>query len=140
MTKTTRDKIIEDLKGFYKKNKKSPTMADMSVEFEFNKNDIKRIFGKWSLALKASDLPLNRNKAIFAKCTKCDKEFVREYKEVLKSKNLFCSYACNGSYNTKGRKHTEETKAKISESLKKKRIFVENHKEYKFKEGNVYYY
>lgn len=139
MTNATKEQIISDLKSYYKKNKKSPTSTKLE-EFTFNKNDVKRLFGKWSLALKASNLPLNRNKAISSACTLCGKEFVREYKEVLKSKNLFCSYACNGSYNTTGRKHTEETKAKISESLKKKRIFVKNHKEYKFKKGDVYYY
>ncbi len=58
-------------------------------------------------------------------CEKCGKTLTRSQ---LKSKQRFCSKRCSALINSPGRKQTEETKQKISESLK--RIPTENKKAY----------
>lgn len=59
-------------------------------------------------------------------CEQCGKEFIAKYKS-----QRFCSSKCSAIYNNTGKHRSEETKKKISESLKKKKpqIKVFNKKE-----------
>ncbi len=89
----------------------------------FSKQRVIKLFGTWNAMLACADLPLNRYKIREIKCAKCGIVVPRQMKEIRKSKKQFCSSACNASFYTTGRKHSEATKQKISESLKAKRIF-----------------
>jgi len=54
-------------------------------------------------------------------CLNCGKELVNKWQ------TKFCSQSCSASYSNRNRKHTVETKARISESLKKN--YTEEEKE-----------
>jgi len=90
----------------------------------FSKKRVIDLFGGWTELLTISGVPLNRYKMSEITCYLCKKKVAREVKEIRKAKKSFCSSACSASYYTKGRKHTEETKRKISETLKAHRIFT----------------
>ena len=115
--------IIYYLKKYYLEFSKSPTCNNMGF-FPFKKKFVFNNFQTWSNALKSANLPLNRHKPKLLKCAKCKIEFVKQLKEIKKSKRHFCNSACAASFYSTGRTHTEETKRKISESLKAHRIFV----------------
>ena len=59
----------------------------------------------------------NRNKCIVMECKQCKTTFSKQFKEILKSYNDFCSHSCSASYNNRGRKMSEETKEKIRKKL-----------------------
>ena len=121
--KYTKTEITQILNDFYKYTNEVPKLKHIP-HLPFSKKYVLKMFGTWNSALDHAGLPLNRNPKKLLKCKKCKTEFERELKEIKKSKNQFCSSACNASYNTIGRKHSEETKRKISESLKAHRIFI----------------
>jgi hypothetical protein len=112
---------------YYKIKNKSPVQTDLS-ELPFNRSQVRKYFGTWNNMLTECKLPLNRNKPVELVCTECKIKFIRQAKELKKSKRFFCSHQCNAKYYTTGRKHTEETKQKISDSLKKHRIFIDKKK------------
>lgn len=114
--------IIHYFKKYYLEFSKSPTCNNTDY-FPFNKKFVYNHFQTWSNALKEAKLPLNRNKSKLLNCAKCKIEFEKQHKEIKKSKKHFCGNACSASYYTAGRKHSEETKKKISESLKAHKIF-----------------
>ena len=84
------------------------------------------LFGTWNKMLISSGVPLNRCPSVVVQCHNCQKAYKKQIKEVKKSFRDFCSRACNAQFHTTGRKHTAETKAKISASLKAHRIFIDN--------------
>lgn len=127
-----RVKLIKDIskqemafyvKEFYDKHNKPPRILDVT-KLPFSKLRVVKIFGTWSDMLRYAQIPLNRNPPVLVKCATCDIRFERQVKEIKKSVNHFCSSACNAIFYTTGRPHKEETKRKISESLKAHRIFV----------------
>ncbi len=56
-----------------------------------------------------------KNKTTSCKCDNCEKQFVKPNSLVRKFN--FCTSSCAATYNNKKRKHSAETKAKISKSL-----------------------
>lgn len=124
----TKREITQIVCDFYKLTGETPKLKHVP-HLPFSKNRVVKLFGTWNNMLEVSGLEKNRNKPLQLKCKLCKTEFIREFKELKKGyKNAFCSSACNASYNTIGRKHSEETKKKISESLKAHRIFISNQK------------
>jgi hypothetical protein len=113
--------------NFYKLTGKSPCLKHLA-HLPFSKNRVMKLFGTWNNMLKISGLKLNRNKISEITCFLCKKKVARQVKEIRKSKRSFCSSECSASYYTTGRKHSEETKRKISESLKAHRIFLNTEK------------
>lgn len=73
-----------------------------------------------SLQCRANRLKLKLVYYLPTPCKNCGKDFQKR----IKSNQIFCGSSCSGSYNTKGRKHSEETKFKISNSLKKEEIYI----------------
>lgn len=114
--------IIKQLKKYYKKYNKSPISTNLT-KFTFTRRQVVYMFGSWNKALLAAKIPLNRNKPKLVQCYLCNKVLLRQVKDLKKSDKCFCSSACSASYYTTGRKHTEETKLKISNSLKAHKIF-----------------
>ena len=118
----TKDEIAASVKMFYKANNQSPRLKDVP-NLPFSKQRAVALFGTWNKMLLYSNVPLNRHPPVIVKCAKCGKKYKKQIKEIKKSIRDFCSSACNASFYTAGRKHTMETKAKISASLKAHRIF-----------------
>jgi hypothetical protein len=110
-----KENIILYIQKYYRIHYKSPIMLDKSHPFRYY--HIKQIFQTWNNALRESGIPLNRNKIIVTQCKLCKKPFTKQFKEIIKSLNDFCSHTCSATYNNKGRKMSEETKQKIREKL-----------------------
>jgi len=62
--------------------------------------------------LKVHERACTLNPKNIKRCPNCNKI-------IIKLENKFCSRSCSASYNNKKRKHSEESKRKISESVKK---------------------
>lgn len=118
----TRREITKIIVQYYKLTGISPCIKH-AVHLPFSKKRAMTLFGTWNNMLEVAGVPLNRNKIKKMKCPVCKVEFERQVKEIRKSKKSFCSSACSAHFNTKGRKHSEETKKKISEALKAHKIF-----------------
>ena len=110
-----KDNILTYLKQYYKKNLKSPIMLDNNHPFKYY--HIKQFFHTWNNALKEAGIPLNRNTIIITQCKLCKNVFSKQFKEIVKSLNDFCSHSCSAKFNNKGRKMSEETKEKIRQKL-----------------------
>jgi hypothetical protein len=110
-----RDNIIKYVRDYYKKYLKPPVIADKN--HPFNYYQIKKIFNTWNELLIESNIPLNRNKNIIMECKLCKNVISKQFKEVMKSNNDFCSHSCAATYNNTGRKISEETKEKIRKKL-----------------------
>jgi len=110
-----RENIIKYIQQYYKNMHKSPIMLDKKHPFRYH--HIKKYFGTWNNALRESGIPLNRNDIILTECKLCNKEFNKQFKEIVKSNNDFCSHSCSAKYNNKGRKMSSETKEKIRQKL-----------------------
>lgn len=122
--KLSRREMTMIVKDFYKITNTSPGLKHIP-HLPFSKKRVMDVFGTWNNMLNCAEVPLNRNPIKTLKCKVCKTEFVRQHKEIKKSKYSFCNSACSAKFWTTGRKHSEETKKKISESLKKKRLFVD---------------
>jgi hypothetical protein len=110
-----KENILNYLNQYYKDNKKSPIMLDNTHPFRYY--HIKQIFQTWNNALKEAGIPLNRNTIIITQCKFCNNVFSKQFKEIIKSLNDFCSHSCSAKFNNKGRKMSEETKEKIRKKL-----------------------
>lgn len=119
----SKQEIAFAVREFYDKTNKPPRILDVK-QLPFSKLRVIRLFGTWSDMLRYCELPLNRNPPRLVVCGTCDKKFIKQVKEIRKCVNHFCSSACNAIFYSTGRPHTEETKRKISASLKAHRIFV----------------
>lgn len=122
-SKLTKEEIIYHAREFYKKHNRAPLIRE-AKDLPFSKLQVVRMFGTWNHMLLYANIPLNRNPPQILHCAACDQTFLKQVKEMKKSVNHFCSSACNARFNTTGRPHKEETKKKISQSLKAHRIFV----------------
>lgn len=120
----SKEEMVFEVRKFYEENKYSPRIIDLK-KLPFSKKMAINLFETWSNMLRYADLPLNRNPPRLIECANCLNKFIRQLKEVKKSTNSFCSRACSAQYNTTGRKHSTETKAKISNTLKSHYIFRE---------------
>lgn len=110
----SKSEIIRYLHNYYIKNNRSPIIKETHP---FTFNTIKKLFTTWNNALILSNIPLNRNKQLTLKCKLCKKEFNKDYKEMKKVINSFCSCKCAAIYNNTGRKMSDETKEKIRKKL-----------------------
>lgn len=119
----SKSEIIVAVRQFYELNKVSPRLKDIP-RLPFSKKLAISLFGKWSTMLQTANLRLNRYPRQNLICANCGKKFTKQVKEMRKCLRHFCGSACNAQFYTTGRKHTEETKAKISASLKAHRIFI----------------
>ena len=118
----TKQNIADIARAYYQLHGVSPKLKDIP-NLPFSKKQLIKLFGKWNTMLLFARLPLNRHPTRSLVCPECGERFVRQVKEIRKSLRQFCGSACNAKYYTTGRKHSEETKAKISASLKAHRIF-----------------
>lgn len=118
---STRDEIAFHARAFHDCYKTSPTHKDLP-KLPFSRSRVRKHFGSWNDMLLYAGLPLNRHPARLVGCSRCGKKFLRQVKELVKTRRPFCSSACNASFYTKGRRHSEATKSKISASLKAHRL------------------
>lgn len=107
--------MIEYVRNYYKVHNKTPTL--LNNVHPFSRKHVEKYFGSWSNLINSANLILNRNKIYKLKCKNCKKEITKQHKEFIKTKNDFCSHKCSASWNTKGRKVSEETRKKISDKL-----------------------
>lgn len=107
--------MVEYVQNYYKVHNKTPTLTNN--KHPFTRKHVEKYFGNWSNLINQANLLLNRNKAYNLKCKNCNKDIQKQFKEFIKTKNDFCGHKCSASWNTKGRKVSEETKKKISDKL-----------------------
>lgn len=119
--KHTKREMTKLVYNFYKLTGVSPGWKHLP-HLPFSKKRVVELFGCWNELLRTAGVPLNRYDISEIKCYLCKKKVQRQVKEIRKAKRHFCSSACSASYYTTGRKHTEETKRKISETLKSHRL------------------
>lgn len=62
-------------------------------------------------------------------CANCGKVFLKKQSEIKQGRNNFCSMNCAGTFNGKLRKHSDESKLKITESLKRNPFKIKQKKE-----------
>lgn len=67
--------IINYIKDYYKKNKKTPILNDKLTPF--TKNDVRKVFGNWTTALIKANVPLNVNFSKFIRCTICNVKMIK---------------------------------------------------------------
>ena len=116
----TKEFIITYLKDYYLKYEDVPKSRDKL--HPFSDGTVRNKFGSWANALTEANIPLRVNPSQILKCDKCDTEFRKLYKEIIKSKNHFCSRSCSASYTNTKRNVTEDTKKKIRDSIKQYNI------------------
>lgn len=121
--KLTKQEIADFTRAYYQLNGVSPKLKDVP-KLPFSKKQVISLFGKWNTMLMFARVPLNRHPTQSLVCPQCGDQFVRQVKEIRKTLKQFCGSACSAKFYTTGRKHSEETKAKISASLKAHRIFL----------------
>lgn len=119
----TKETIADIVRAYYHIHGASPKLKDIP-KLPFSKKQVVKLFGKWNTMLMFARVPLNRHARQTLVCPQCGDQFMRQVKEIRKSVKQFCGSACNARFYTTGRKHSEETKAKISTSLKAHRIFL----------------
>lgn len=118
----TKEEIIYTVRQFYDTNNRAPLLKEVK-NLPFSKKRVVSLFGTWNHMLLYAGVPLNRNPPRIVHCALCDEKFMKQVKEIKKCVNHFCSSTCNARFYMTGRIHSEETKQKISESLKAHRIF-----------------
>ena len=118
----SKEEIAEIASIYYSANNRSPKLKDLP-DLPFSKQRVVALFGTWNKMLLYAKLPLNRYPPVIVTCSNCKKKYKKQMKEIRKSVRDFCSSACNAQFYTTGRKHTAETKEKISATLKAHRIF-----------------
>jgi uncharacterized ferredoxin-like protein len=120
----SKEQVIIEITCFYEVHKHSPRLSD-TKHLTFSKQHINILFGSWNKMLEAAKLPLNRSKSVTVSCSNCGKNIIRQIKELKKVIRSFCTSKCNQQfYRSAGMyKHSNETKNKISKSLKLHRIF-----------------
>jgi len=114
-----KEDIIEYLNHYYKIHKKSPIINE---NHPFTYNTVKKLFKTWNNALTEANLPVNRNEILYLKCKLCNVDMTKQYKEIKKSINDFCSHKCAATYNNTGRVMSDETKVKLSAINKGKKL------------------
>lgn len=118
----SKQEIVFHVRQFYERTNTSPRLRDLP-QLPFSKQRVVLLFKTWNDMLRYANIPLNRNPPRIVVCATCNERFEKQVKEIRKCVNHFCSSACNAIFYTTGRPHTEETKKKISDSLKAHRIF-----------------
>ncbi len=116
------EKIIKYVQNYYIKNNNSPKLTENIHPFTISL--VRKIFGNWTNVLKRANLPLRSNPPQIVNCQNCNVDFKKSYAKIKKSINHFCSHSCAATINnpnrtTLNRIASNETKQKISESLKK---------------------
>lgn len=120
----TRKAIVLAVCAFHGKHQRSPRLKDLPL-LPFSKKMVIKFFKTWNNMLIEARVPLNRQPPLKVRCSNCGMKFLKQAKEIKKSLKDFCSSACNAQFYTTGRRHTQETKDKISASLKAHRIFLD---------------
>ena len=118
----SKEDITKAANAYYRLFNQSPKLKDIP-RLPFSKKRVVELFGTWNKMLICANVPLNRYPPTIVGCHNCGKKFKKQMKEIKKAHRDFCTSACNAQFYTTGRKHTAETKAKISASLKAHRIF-----------------
>lgn len=105
MLKIIEKNILEELinKGFSRK--------EIGFELGLSKSSVDRLYVKFSLKSKFNEL---KNEIL--NCLECGIEF----KFTIKEQRKFCSHSCSAKFNNKNRLLTDDTKLKISNTLKNK--------------------
>lgn len=125
----TEDYIKNYFQNYYKIHKRSPKSNDKS--FPFSNKLVSKYYGTWCKALKAANLPLNKNKKIYVSCMNCEKKYLKSYNEVMRYTNHFCKSSCSAIYNNKRR--TTGTRISKLEVYLQERLT----NDYKFSNGKL---
>lgn len=116
-----KDVAIKTLQNYYSKNKITPNYNLSAKELGISPTIIRKLFGSWNYALCAAGIPItkHRNSSVQTFCKCCNTFFSVTYKLFHSKSNHYCSLSCAAKINNAKRTLTEESKRKISNSLKK---------------------
>jgi hypothetical protein len=98
----TKSFILNYFKKFFTEHGKIPKSKDSS--HPFSNKPVIRLFGSWSDALKAAELPCNRYPSENIKCNQCNKITKKSFSDIKKYKNHYCSRSCSAIYNNTHKK------------------------------------
>ena len=104
------------------------SLIDISKILNVSKSTIFRLCSKYGLKSKFIE---KKNELI--NCLECNVEF----KFNIKANRKFCSKKCSASFNSRDRIHTEETKIRISKSLKERNKKIKVIKNFYCKSCNI---
>lgn len=109
------EELLTHLQHFYNENKE---MTSKTYPYTYY---CKKLFGSWNNALEVAGIPITVGKSFITNCKNCNKEVKTNPSVLRKSKNgsVFCGSKCAAIFNNTNRTHDEETKQKISHSVKK---------------------
>lgn len=117
----TKETIIEAILAFYQENGRAPLSS--KPEIVYTKRMVQTRFGSWNNALIEAGIPLNKQKSRTVNCITCNTIFKKDMCQMQKSLQNFCSSACAAINRNTGRPQSEETKRKISESLRARHTY-----------------
>lgn len=119
---TTKQILIDYVINYNKDNGKNITYKEFIKIFK--QGDITKNFKTFTNLLKEAGIFIDRS-AQLVNCKICNKEFKKEQREIKKSKSgyHFCSHSCSANYANKNRIITQETRDKISTSMK---MYIKN--------------
>lgn len=114
----SKDEIKRVLIDYYTKTGKVPKITLKSPELGISPAVVRGMFGTWNQAIEYSGLtPRVRNERVSTKCATCYASI-----ELIPSQireHNFCNASCAATHNNKSRTHSDDTKQKISHSVKK---------------------
>jgi hypothetical protein len=98
----TKAYVINYLKDYYNRNKKIPKSKGQL--HPFSNKPVLRLFGSWSNALIAADIPCNKYPSQNVNCKQCNKVTKKCFSDIKKYKNHYCSRSCSAKFNNTHKK------------------------------------
>lgn len=116
--KATKNEIKQFLHSYYKRTGEIPKYTLRTVDLGISPTVVRTVFGTWNAALEYSNLRPRIKGRITTSCNNCFTPINIPLSVFNSFKHNFCSRSCAATFNNKFRTHTEQTKLKISKSLK----------------------
>ena len=108
--------IIKYLENYYITFNEIPKSSDKN--FPFSSSTVSNYFGTWNNALSLANIPIRVHKHMLVICKHCSKEFLKNFSQIKKQPNHYCTHSCAAKYNN--------THRKSGNRISKLEIFLQN--------------